>query len=140
MRVLYVQSPESMVSFFTDYYKDKPSNSQSRCGGLRNTIGNTYEHVISTGKTARLVMSPKVQSNVTLIDPNRKSVNQAKEEINREDQVIIPVTTGTKRKGEGSTSKSKKARKIDGASYAELTKNTQVKKKPKSKPKTALSM
>ena len=114
MRVLYVQNPENMIGFFNDQIKNKTCGNnviQRGRGGLRNAIGLSNEHVVSTGKLVKFMMSPQKNSNVTLIDPNVKSVNQAKEEMNRDAQTVIPVQTGMKRKAESYPSQTPKKRK-----------------------------
>ena len=120
-----------MLHFFNDYFKNRNKYGTviQKGSGLRNASNSTKEYVVSTGKTARFTMSPQSESKVTVVDPNTKTVNQAKEELKRDEaeQVIIPVQTGIKRKAKNTSDTSQK-------------KKQPKKKKSTEKPKTALSM
>ena len=112
MRILYVQNPENLSEFFKT--------------GKRVSSDT---HVISTG---RRIGETKVNS-VPVIDPNEQTVNQAKDEVKRDNhnnEDIIPIKTSIKRrKTFPASSNAKRAREV----------KTTPKKKKKILPTTFLS-
>ena len=138
MRVLYVQNPHNMTDFFSRY---KGKIIQKGKGGIRNFNRNANDYVVSTGKSAKIMMSNPKNQNVTLVDPNVKTVNQAKEEMNRDEQIIIPVKTGIKRKSQTqSTSEYKRPCLSDDKQKKAPAKKPKTKPKKKPVTKTALSI
>ena len=142
MRVLYVQNPQNMIGFFNEQIKNNTCNNsviQRGRGGLRNAIGQTREHVVSTGQIVKAMMSPPKNANLTLVDPNVKSVNQAKEEMNRDAQTVIPVETGIKRKKYNTSGTKPKKARTNNDNTKKPTKKATPKKKT-TPVKTALSL
>ena len=113
MKILYVQNPESLSDFF------KISQ-----GVRSDTVSDSY--VIPTGQIIS-ERKPKQHQQPPVIDPNIQTLNQAKDEVKRDEhneQDVIPVkTSAIKRK-----LKPKSAKRVN---YTHTVKTTSNPKKLK---------
>ena len=144
MKVLYVQDPEKMASFFLDQSKNRSGSGiiQKGSGGLGNAIGSLRQAVVSTGANIKMMTSsPHTSDVVKVVDPNEKIVSQAKEEIKREETPCVPVSTSIKRRQRMTVSNSvKKHSASKNSGKVQKKKSVCSKSKKKNTKKSALSV